>query len=204
MTSKRLHNRLIFLIAAIAFVIIGCAPMPPTAPPDYSAAPPEIDKTGFYIENQETITIDMPRSQLLAWVEQNNLSDILTATEGMPAVENTVVLSGGEWGDVGDRRRIELADGHYAAETILERTDQRMRYQVWGFTNQAGRFADYAIGEFVYDDQGDTTLVTWTYRFHPHSWIARLPLSSFVNNTFKGFMQNGLARIKEGAETDQP
>lgn len=101
---------------------------------------------------------------------------------------------------MGDRRRVELADGHYAVETILESTDERLYYQVWGFTSQAGRFANYATGEFVYDDRGDKTLVTWTYRFRPNSLVSRLPLSIFVRNSFKGFMENGLARMKAGAE----
>jgi hypothetical protein len=204
MMQKKRPLQRFFSAIAVAFVIIGCQPTPPIEPPNYSAEPPAIAQAGFYVENQETIQIDVPRTQFIAWRNQTDLSDILTATKGMPSVENTVVLSGGEWGDVGDRRRIELADGHYAVETILEHTDQLMRYQVWGFTSQAGQFADYAVGEFVYDDQGDKTLVTWTYRFRPRSFIARLPLSYFVNNAFQGFMKNGLARMKEGAETAQP
>lgn len=177
----------------------SCAPAPPATAPDYSAPPPEISQD-FHIENQEVVTIDLPRDDFLRWKKSTDLSSILTATEGMPAVERTVMLSGGEWGDVGDRRRVELADGHYAVETILESTDERFRYQVWGFTNQAGQFADYAMGEFIYEDKGDHTVVTWTYRFRPNSRLARIPLSRFVRNSFQGFMENGLSRMKSEAE----
>lgn len=196
---KKVNSQKNFAIVISALMIVSCTPAPPVAPPNYSAAPPAIDQ-GFHIENQETIEINVPREHLLNWLDQTNLSDILTATEGMPSVKDTVVLEGEEWGDVGNRRRIELSDGHYAVETILKRTDERLYYQVWGFTSQAGQFAEYATGKFIYNDQNDTTLVTWTYRFKPNSYIARLPLSYFVNTSFQRFMENGLARMKKGAE----
>lgn len=74
------------VIALFAFTLVSCTSTPPTAPPDYSAAPPSI-ASGFHVENQETIEVDLPRAQFLAWREQTNLSEILTATEGMPSVE---------------------------------------------------------------------------------------------------------------------
>ncbi|MEO1621706.1 MAG: SRPBCC family protein [Cyanobacteria bacterium J06632_3] len=187
--------------------LTSCGTSVPTAPPDYSEAPPEI-QDGFYVENIETITIDLPLEQFLAWLEATALAEILTPTEGMPAVERTVMLEGGDtWGEVGDRRRIELSDGHYAVEKILDSTQNTFMYQVWGFTSPAGRFASYATGEFVYEEQtgasGPQTLVTWTYRFKPNSLTSRIPLSLFVRNSFQGFMENGLTNMKSGAERDQ-
>lgn len=82
-------------VTLILFGLVGCAPAAPTATPDYSAPPPNISE-GFYVENKESITVNLPREQFLNWKDKTDLSEILTATEGMPAVERTVVLSGGE------------------------------------------------------------------------------------------------------------
>ena len=199
------YSRLFLAVAPIdklLSTITSCSVSIPTEPPDYSAAPPEIED-GFYVENTESITIDLPLDQFLAWQDTTSLSEVLTPTEGMPAVARTVVLEGGKWGDVGDRSRIELAAGHYAVETILSSTRNKFSYQVWGFTSQAGQFASYATGEFVYTEQDGQTLVTWTYRFKPNSLISRIPLSSFVRNSFQKFMENGLSNMKTGAEQAQ-
>ena len=153
-----------------------------------------------YVSNTEAIEINVPRAELLGWLDRTPLSKILTPTEGMPAVAGTVMLEGDRWGEVGARRRIELSDGHYAVETVLSRTPARFSYQVWGFTSTAGQFTDYAIGEFVYDDEGETTLVTWIYQFKVKNTIARLPLGHFVRNQFQPFMENGLATMKAEAE----
>jgi len=198
MTITRLAQRLSIFLAAL-FLTVSCAATPPSEPPDYSAGPPAI-ANGFHVTNVETALINVSRSKFFEWQEQTELSEVLTPTDGMPAVQDTVVIDGGDWGQVGDKRRIDLADGHYAVETILSSTDDGLAYQVWGFTSQAGRFADYATGEFVYEDKGDKTLVTWTYRFRPNSLLSRIPLSLFVRNTFQGFMENGLANMKAGAE----
>ncbi|MEM6868441.1 MAG: SRPBCC family protein, partial [Cyanobacteria bacterium P01_C01_bin.121] len=138
------------------------------------------------------------------WQDMTPLSEVLTPTEGVPAVARTVMLEGGDtWGEVGDRRRIELADGHFAVETVLSSTRNRFIYQVWGFTSPAGQYVSYATGEFVYEEQDEQTLITWTYRFKPNSLLSRIPLSLFVRNSFQGFMENGLANMKAGAEQAQ-
>ncbi|MEL6903397.1 MAG: SRPBCC family protein [Cyanobacteria bacterium J06606_4] len=198
MSPKITYKQTLILVLLTA-TLTGCSVSPPDSAPDYSADPPDIE-AGYYVENVETVTINVPRDQLLTWLEETELSEILTPTRGMPAVAQTVVLNGDSWGKVGDRRRIELADGHYAVETILSRSPERFSYQVWGFTNQAGQFASYATGEFTYQAQNDSTVVVWTYRFRPNSLIGRLPVWYFVRNSFQGFMKNGLANMKEKAE----
>lgn len=199
--KSKIRQHLLLTFAALFFTVSCTSSPPPSVPPDYSSGPPEIAE-GFHVTNVETLTIEVPRSEFLAWKKRTKLSDILTPTDGMPAVKNTVPLVGGEWGQAGDKRRVELADGHYAVETILSSTDDRFTYQVWGFTSPAGRFADYATGEFLYEDQGEQTFVTWTYRFRPNSLLSRIPVAFFVRNTFQGFMENGLANMKAGAEAD--
>ena len=198
MKTRKIAQRFFTAITTLC-ITISCAAAPPAEPPDYSAGPPAI-APGFHITHTETALINVPRSQFLSWRDQASLSDFLTPTDGMPAVENTVPLAGGTWGQAGDKRRVELSDGHYAVETILSSTDDKFSYQVWGFTSQAGRFADYATGEFLYEAKGEQTLVTWTYRFRPNSLPSRIPLSLFVRNTFQGFMENGLSNMKAGAE----
>ena len=198
-----IYQRLLFATVLSATLTACGSVSTPTEPPDYSAAPPTI-QAGFYIENVETIVIDLPLDQFLAWQDMTPLSKVLTPTEGVPAVARTVMLEGGDtWGEVGDRRRIELADGHFAVETVLSSTRNRFSYQVWGFTSPAGQYVSYATGEFVYEEQDGQTLITWTYRFKPNSLVSRIPLSLFVRNSFQGFMENGLANMKAGAEQAQ-
>lgn len=192
--------RHLFLTSILSASLVSCsASAPPSLPPEYANNPPKI-QSGFYAQNTETVTIDLPRDDFLRWKSTTELSEVLTPTAGMPAVERTTLLEGDRWGKPDALRRIELSDGHYAVETILSNTPDKLSYQVWGFTSQAGKFASYATGEFTYVEQGDTTIVTWTYKFKPNSLLARIPLSLFVRNDFQPFMENGLSNMKQQSE----
>jgi hypothetical protein len=194
--------RLIALAALLGAgsVAAACASPPPATPPDYSGPRPELVETGW-ISHRAEIVIDTPLSFYDAWRQEVPLSDVLPGAPGIPAVAGTEPLSG-DWDQVGARRRVLLADGHQAVEQVLANEGPALfRYQVWGFTSPAGRFADYAVGEFRLAEAGPgRTRVTWTYAFDPSSPLARVPLWLFVQTQFRPFMEAGLRRMKAGAE----
>lgn len=181
-------------------LVAACATPPPVTPPNYSGARPEVVEAGWITHTAE-IVIDTPIGFYDAWRQEVPLSDILPGAPGIPAVAGTEPVSG-EWDEVGARRRILLADGHQAVEQVLANDGPSLfRYQVWGFTSPAGRFTDYAVGEFRLTEAGpDRTRVTWTYAFDPRSPFARIPLWLFVQTQFRPFMEAGLERMKAGAE----
>jgi hypothetical protein len=71
------------------------------------------------------VRIHVPVEHYLRWVNSDevDLSDLVQGSEGLPNVVGTHVLTGSfEYGHerVGARRRVELSDGHFLAEEILE------------------------------------------------------------------------------------
>ncbi len=187
-------------LAGVASLAAACASPPPVTPPDYSGPRPELVEAGW-ISHRAEVVIDTPLSFYDAWRQEVPLSEVLPGAPGIPAVAGTEVISG-DWDAVGARRRVILADGHQAVEEVLANDGPALfRYQVWGFTSPAGRFADYAVGEFRLAEAGtERTRVTWTYAFDPSSPLARVPLWLFVQTQFRPFMETGLERMKAGTE----
>jgi hypothetical protein len=95
---------------------------------------------------------------------------------------------------------VVLEDGHFTAEEILVDQPDVFRYMVWGYTNYARLMVAHAIGEFIYEDEGGKTRLTWTYSFRPRSAIVRPFLANFVNGTWAQLMRNTLAAMRDGGE----
>ncbi|MFQ6553653.1 SRPBCC family protein [Aestuariibius insulae] len=187
------------LLLVIIGIGIAAVVVRPTGAPDYTGAPPELHEDG-HIEHVTSQVVPMPLDAFLAWHAENPILDFLQPRGQIPAVEGVTLLEG-NWTEAGDRRRVNLAGGHSAAEQILERSETRFRYQIWGATTSARYVIDHAEGIFDYADQGDgTTRVTWTYRMAPKAVFTRPVLVQFMEADFAPFMGDGLARMAEAAE----
>jgi hypothetical protein len=177
---------------------------PPRVPPRFEGPRPDPARQG-YVSHTESTTIRVPREHYLRWVnsEEVDLSDLIQGSERLPRVVGTQVLRGSfELGDdrVSARRRVELSDGHFVAEEVLEDSPQRFRYMIWGFTSYQRLVIDHAVAEFLFEDRGEETKLTWTYLFHPRSPFLRQLVARFVNGVWVGLMRNALEGMRTGAE----
>jgi hypothetical protein len=171
----------------------------PASPPSYDGPRPSVREDGL-VAHRESILIDLPLERYLAWSGSVPLESILPSSGIIPRVIGTEPVIG-EWGQVGARRRVVLADGHYAAEEILANDGRTtFRYQVWGYTNPARLMIAYAIGEFVYREEDGKTRVTWTYAFQPTIGIVRPLLTRFVDRTWADYMRVVLTTMRSEAE----
>jgi hypothetical protein len=198
----RAFRPLLVALAASAGVLgigIGRLLAPPEAPPAYSGPKPATG-TDRLVSHRESTLIDVPLERYLSWSRGTSLESILPASGSIPRVIGTEPVIG-EWDHVGARRRIVLADGHFAAEEILANDRATMfRYQVWGYTNPARLMIAYAIGEFAYSEEDGKTRVIWTYSFHPTAGIVRPLLRRFVDGTWANYMRLVLETMRAEAE----
>ena len=179
---------------------------PPPTPPAYTGPRPEPAEAG-YLSHTESIRIDAPLDAFRQWLHHAELADLLIGPDNMPRVVRTEAIRGAWDPDqdrVGDRRRVVLDDGHFAAEEVLVDEPRVFRYIVWGYTNYAGLMIDHAIGEFSFEDEGAMTRLTWSYSFQPRSAIVRPLLANFVRGPWAGLMQATLQVMREGGEHQAP
>ena len=139
----RFYQISIYII--ISVLLIGCARTPPAELVSFNQ-PPTIPDTVSGISHTEKVSVVGTPNDLITYLINLPLEEVFEEVEGLPAVDRTEPMTP-DWGRVGTERRVILADGHQAAERLLEiKPSQSFRYQVWGFTNSAGSFARYAVG----------------------------------------------------------
>ena len=188
---------LVLLIAGAAYTVMA----PPKSPPMYDSEKPPVAKDG-YVSHVEISIFNVSLAQYSERISQIPLEAILNGGGGGGIrVESTTVIKG-TWNEVGSRRRINFAGGHYAAEEVLANDEPYLfRYQTWGFTFFARLVADYLIGEFKVEETAEgKTQVTWTYSFHKNSLLSTLFLPNFVNHTMVSFMRNAIQQTKQAVE----
>ncbi|QVQ54525.1 SRPBCC family protein [Spiractinospora alimapuensis] len=155
-----------------------------------------------------SVVIDAPRDAVHRWNNEpdRDLGDLIEASDDFPQVVGTEIIWG-EWdpeGDrSGDRRRVLFADGHSLAEEVLVDSSERFRYVIWGFTDFRRLAVDHGTAEFVFEDQGDQTRVTWTYQLRPTTPLVRPFVADFMTTTMSAMMTDTLEAMRTGVEAEQ-
>ncbi|WP_111656259.1 SRPBCC family protein [Isoalcanivorax indicus] len=189
------------LVLPIALLSLSACVSVPATDPSFSTEPPrQVDRSS--IIHTVEVDIQAPADALLDWIITVPLEDVFLAYRSLPGVATSEVLTD-TWGTPGTRRRVRLEDGHQVVEQLLSVVPgEHFSYQLWGFTNEAGLLAEYAIGRFELESRpgGELTRVTWTYSFTPKGPVRRIPLSLFVRTNWRGYMSAALERL--GAEAD--
>ena len=145
---------------------------PPDAPPSYSEPPP-LAETG-YVTVVTSADIPMSVPELRAFLLERPFISFLEATDSIspPVAEETLR---GEWLTPGAVRRLELEDGHYVIERVLENEPELFSYQAWIFTNAAARGVNHILGEQRFIALSpDETRFEWTYNVKPKSSFTAL------------------------------
>lgn len=188
-------NRLVTLIGALG-ILVGCSDIaPPDQPPELTAPPP-VATSGFITAYTEQV-IPMSLPDLREFMLERPIVTFLEPTGNIskPVEFETLV---GTWGEVGATRRVKLADGHYAIERITRNDPGAFDYQIFVFTNAAGRGVDQIVGEqrFVPVDGG--TRFEWSYKVLPKHFIARQVIRGNMD-AIEGFIAGGLERFTVAA-----
>lgn len=156
------------LLAAAAF-LASCtsAITPPDTPPTYSEPPPLVEEG--YVTVVTSAEIPMSVEELRAFLLEEPFIGFLEPTENIaPPVKGETLR--GEWLTPGAVRRLQLADGHYVIERVLENEPELFSYQAWVFTNAAARGVNHILGEQRFIALApDQTKFEWTYNVKPKS-----------------------------------
>jgi hypothetical protein len=188
------------LAGSVLAISAGCAVSPPQQAPA-SAQAPAIDPKAEYVSYTTSRTIDWDRASFRRWLEARQLVSFFPKDMGIPGVASTTPIQG-TWGQNGAIRRVHLDNGHYAFDLILNNQfPEVFQYQVFGFTNEAARVADYIYAELKYTEPAaGKTLLTWTYSMKPKSGLTRPLASFFINNRFAPYMEAGMNNMVTAAK----
>ncbi|MEM1148409.1 MAG: SRPBCC family protein [Pseudomonadota bacterium] len=158
-------------LIALTALLANCtsAVTPPETPPAYSEPPPLADEG--YISVVTSADVPMSVAELRAFLLDRPFISFLEATETIspPVAEEPLR---GDWLTPGAVRRLQLQDGHYVIERVLENEPERFTYQAWVFTNAAARGVNHIFGEQRFVALGpDETRFEWTYNVKPKSSV---------------------------------
>jgi hypothetical protein len=183
-----------------SLVLAACSATPPSVPPELSN-PPAIVQDDNYITHVTKRTIQWDRVQFRRWLESKQFVSFLPKDQGIAGVKTAVPMRG-IWGQNGAIRRVHLEDGHFVFDHIINNQyPDVFQYQVYGFTNEAGRVSEYIRAEFKYtEDKPGVTTFQWTYSMRPKSALTRPLLNSFVQNKLIPYMEEGMDNMAKAAQ----
>jgi hypothetical protein len=197
---RRAFNALV--VVGTAALLSACAGTPPATAPGVPDVPTVATDDG-YVSIVSSRTVNIERAQFRRWLEARQLVTFMPKDKGLPGVKETVPMVG-TWGGNGAIRRVHLDDGHFAFDKITDnKFPEHFQYQVFGFTNFAGRIAEYIRAELKYsEDKAGVTTLTWTYSMRPKSAITKPVVSFFINNRFAPFMEATLDNMVVAANAE--
>ncbi|WP_379553873.1 hypothetical protein [Qipengyuania sp. DGS5-3] len=159
-----------YLLSAFVLFLAGCsAAAAPETPPEYTEPPPVA--TDGFITTVVEAEIPMSVEEHRAWLLENPFIYFFEPTENISPPASTTDLRD-DWLKPNSVRRINLEDGHYVIERVLENRPELFSYQVWIFTSDVALGVDQIIGEqrFIAIDD-DTMKFEWTYKIKPKGAI---------------------------------
>lgn len=179
----------ILFLSLVSMASVACEPrMPPSEPPKLTEAP-EVATDGFLVADAEEI-IPLSLDELRRFREQRPLTEFLEPTENISNPVAQKVLEG-NWPEVGAVRWIRLADGHYIIERVLENEPQFFKYQIFVFTNDAGRGVEQIVGEQRFTPVEGGTKFEWDYKIKPKGFITRKAIKGRLEEIDK-YISDGL------------
>jgi hypothetical protein len=165
--------------------------------PELISKKPDIDN-GFHASNTVQIEINKKSSEVQAWFDNVAPETIIHSTEGVSGIAATKSISDSKWGAKNSQRLVCYEDDSSSLEALLINEPGKLfKYQLWDFTNDFTHAIKYAISEFrVIPVNEDKSILEWKFSFRPNNYLFRLPLTVYINNSFKEYMEQGMKNIK--------
>jgi len=205
MTSTHILHPIWMAIAGLILTACAGTPSPPSSPPTYQGVAPDIEREGL-ITHTTTAIFNAPILDARKWLdEEDRFLAAMEETDEIKKPIDTVYLHG-EWPSEGAVRRVELSDGNYVLERVVENGyPTYFSYQIWNFTAPAGKHLDYALGEMVWNElPSDQSELVWSYSVRPNAGFKRPFVRRFVNRNVQPFMNNALSKIEDQGEARFP
>ncbi|MEX3016463.1 SRPBCC family protein [Gymnodinialimonas hymeniacidonis] len=188
----------------VTFALAGAAAitLPALAAPVFlprAEGPPPLREADRYLSNVERAVFNGPVEDVIAHLnsDEGSVLAFVQQTDRIAGIGDEIPIEG-TFPDVGALRILELTDGSRVTERVVENTEARFAYQIWGFTAPAARPIDHIHGYFSYEARDEeTTEVVWTYAVAPRVFWARPFIQGFLDNDFGPFMHSGLSGSAE-------
>lgn len=187
--SARKRDPLLAAAALAACLLTGCMSIAPPSEPPKLTQPPEVATEGFLTAYaEETVPLALP--ELRRTLEETPITDFLEPTDNLAPPVASEVLEG-TWPEAGATRWLRLEDGHYVVERVLQNEPEFFRYQIYVFTNAAGRGVEQIVGELRFTPVEGGTRIEWSYNVKPRNFLARKVVSGRMEE-IQQFIRGGL------------
>jgi len=185
------------------FVLTACGSVePPSTPPSDKTSFPPLADSGF--ASYTTVrTFPLPIAQSKTWFETDaRIVKAMESTENIAKPVGIVVLEG-IWPEAGSVRRVELSDGHFTMERVIEHDEDTFSYQIWGLTSAAGQNIEQVYGEQSWTNlpNGQSQL-SWSYNLKPNAAYKKPFVKKFVKSDITPFLDTALDKVMKDAETE--
>ena len=114
----------------------------------------------------------------------------------IPRIVRVDQLDPGDWGTVGQRRTIHLADGGSMLET-LTRCDEpdAFGYEITGLRGALSLLVDRIEGTYAFVKAGTGTRVTWSWLLHPKGGLGATVMPVF-GRMWAGYARQALEELE--------
>jgi len=124
------------------------------------------------------------------------LPKVLTGYGLLPGVVRTSGTTR-PWDQPGAVRNVHLADGTTACEQVT--AYERLRYFAYRtseYTFAQRYLANFAEGQWWFENEGSGTQVRWTCTVHAKSWLTSVPLAQFFRTQWVGYMRTCIRHVQ--------
>jgi len=134
--------------------------------------------------------VKAPRKVVFSYITAEDvLPKVLTGYGLLPGVVSTSGNTG-PWDRPGSIRVVHLKDGSTAQEEVTSfQSPHYFAYRISKCTFALKHFADFAKGEWWFEELGEQTKVCWRYSFHSKHLLTKPILALFVRLQWRGYMK---------------
>lgn len=184
-------------IISSLLLLVACASNTPPASPPIATPPPPVSTEGAIpVTVYAELPFDLEGAR--AYAERRSIVDFMEQSEDIARPVDGVILSG-TWGEPGAVRRLELEDGHFVIERILENEPNLFRYQIWVFTNELGLGVEQIVGTQLYSLNEDGNVeFEWTYAVKPKNWFTAILVRRQIPSV-EAFLEGAVRRWEAAA-----
>jgi len=196
-----MRARVLVSFAPLAMFLLVLMIAPFVYAPGFGDDREPAERDGVHITQIVVRGVDALIADFYAWFGMVKLEEVLPGSTFLPAVVGSELIAG-DWAVPGAVRRVRLADGSTALETITA-ADRRVyfAYKVWPEKGAGRRLVRYIKGSFHFSVLPDgRTRIEWRYTLKPRSAVGYLHASLFSALAVGPFLRSGIDAIKAAGE----